>query len=461
MLGKQTWEEPLKLRRFETASEEADEPPFKLSFGKPTDYARNSFSILIGPNGTRKSRTLRDILDISLLRSRDLGETHEGKVGSIQFWRQPASLPSVGISKILAISGVATDRFPSRITGKRIRSRPMTYAYVGPRSENNLVSRTQSINQIAKSILENPDRVKERHRQLRHAFTLLHLSHGIMFILSRVDSPTGSAWTAAALRNRLLTTLQDDGQSPLAEDLNLLRRCVAFLKRSEPAELRLDLDDLDRIDSSPVDLGVLHLLMSAGALTVSDSYSYTSEDQKIDLSNFSSGQWHILSSLLFAAIAVEDNSLILIDEPENSLHPLWQQQYLPLLSATISSVKGTHILVATHSPLVAASLDPADAEVFQLRSVKGRLSSRHLRAGPFGWTSDQILQEVFGLHSARSIGFTKRMDEALALFAKGDRANSRLRSVVSSLLKILPTLPEDDVAREIIQTLATVLKEAP
>ena len=49
------------------------------------------------------------------------------------------------------------------------------------------------------------------------------------------------------------------------------------------------------------------------------------------------------------------------------------------------------------------------------------------------------------------------MDSALSLFARGDRKNPRLLRVVSALAQIVPDLPEDDVARELILTLTGVL----
>jgi hypothetical protein len=231
------------------------------------------------------------------------------------------------------------------------------------------------------------------------------------------------------------------------------------MKASYPIELRLDLDDEVRIDATPEDLEALKFLLDCGLISVRDSYTYSEADSKIfPLAEFSSGQWHIFSSLLFTAVAVEDNTLILIDEPENSLHPEWQQQYLRLMKDVISSSKGVHLIVATHSPLIASSLDPVEAEVIKLkRSQRGRLTAKVLSSGPFGWTSDEILQEVFELDSSRSIEFTKRMDEALGLFAKGDRTNPRLRHTVKLLQKTLPNLPSDDIARQIINTLMIVL----
>jgi predicted ATP-dependent endonuclease of OLD family len=198
-------------------------------------------------------------------------------------------------------------------------------------------------------------------------------------------------------------------------------------------------------------------MLSSGLIAVANSYTYNSGGELLPLSEFSSGQWQILSSLLFAALSVENDTLILIDEPENSLHPAWQQQYLRKLHSIISCVKGVHVVVATHSPLVAASLGPDISEVIQLRRWRGRLLAKPLVAGPYGWTADEILKTVFGLETSRSIGFSELMDDALNLFARGDRKNPKLIKLVSSLADILPSLPEDDVARELILTLVGVV----
>ena len=51
-------------------------------------------------------------------------------------------------------------------------------------------------------------------------------------------------------------------------------------------------------------------------------------------------------NLIFAS---EDNSLVLIDEPEISLHIAWQEDYLELLMK-ICEMNHLQAVVATHSP---------------------------------------------------------------------------------------------------------------
>lgn len=75
----------------------------------------------------------------------------------------------------------------------------------------------------------------------------------------------------------------------------------------------------------------------------------TEDGLTLDLELLSSGEQHelvILYELLFRA---ESNSLILIDEPELSLHVAWQEQFVKDLEET-AKVSNFRAIIATHSP---------------------------------------------------------------------------------------------------------------
>lgn len=77
----------------------------------------------------------------------------------------------------------------------------------------------------------------------------------------------------------------------------------------------------------------------------------TNEGNKIDVSLLSSGEQQeivLLYELLFKA---EPNSLILIDEPEMSLHVTWQKEFVKDL-LDISKIKNITFCLATHSPQI-------------------------------------------------------------------------------------------------------------
>ena len=67
--------------------------------------------------------------------------------------------------------------------------------------------------------------------------------------------------------------------------------------------------------------------------------------------DLSSGEQHELVLAYELLFKVEKNSLILIDEPELSLHVAWQQQFLRDLGE-IAGLASLDFLVATHSPQI-------------------------------------------------------------------------------------------------------------
>jgi len=73
------------------------------------------------------------------------------------------------------------------------------------------------------------------------------------------------------------------------------------------------------------------------------------------LSSASSGELSLISTLIFISSFIQDNTLILVDEPENSLHPKWQKEYISMIMDLFSYFR-PNIIAATHSPIVISGL---------------------------------------------------------------------------------------------------------
>ena len=67
------------------------------------------------------------------------------------------------------------------------------------------------------------------------------------------------------------------------------------------------------------------------------------------LGSLSSGEQHELVLFYELLFKVEPNALVLLDEPEISLHLAWQQQFLGDLVEMVK-LSSFDVLVATHSP---------------------------------------------------------------------------------------------------------------
>lgn len=96
----------------------------------------------------------------------------------------------------------------------------------------------------------------------------------------------------------------------------------------------------------------------------------TKDDCSFPLGYASSGELSFIALLVHVAFCVVDNSYIFIDEPENSLHPQWQNEYLELLKGVVG-YNNCVIVVATHSPLIIASLATYDKAVIFKRTRHG------------------------------------------------------------------------------------------
>jgi predicted ATP-binding protein involved in virulence len=75
----------------------------------------------------------------------------------------------------------------------------------------------------------------------------------------------------------------------------------------------------------------------------------TDDSQELKLTDLSSGEQNEVVLLYNLIFKVEANSLILIDEPEISLHVAWQNRFLSDLDSIIK-LNSIHAIVATHSP---------------------------------------------------------------------------------------------------------------
>ncbi|RCK42025.1 hypothetical protein TH25_23235 [Thalassospira profundimaris] len=92
-------------------------------------------------------------------------------------------------------------------------------------------------------------------------------------------------------------------------------------------------------------------LRKAGYLSDIKVYLQRRDGPTIELLTASSGELSLISSLLFLIANRDADPLVLVDEPENSLHPNWQREYVDKLLNALEYRNAT-IVIATHAPLI-------------------------------------------------------------------------------------------------------------
>jgi len=78
--------------------------------------------------------------------------------------------------------------------------------------------------------------------------------------------------------------------------------------------------------------------------------------QQLDLKLLSSGEQHEIVLTYDLLFKIAPNGLVLIDEPELSLHPSWQKRFLPDL-LEIVKIANFDVIIATHSPYIVGTRD--------------------------------------------------------------------------------------------------------
>ncbi len=90
------------------------------------------------------------------------------------------------------------------------------------------------------------------------------------------------------------------------------------------------------------------------------------------LNDASSGELTLIASLIYISINIRNGSVIIIDEPENSLHPKWQIEYVKKVIDLFYFYQ-PKIIIATHSPLIinGAELNMKNVNIFKGKSYGG------------------------------------------------------------------------------------------
>ncbi len=119
----------------------------------------------------------------------------------------------------------------------------------------------------------------------------------------------------------------------------------------------------------------------------------------------------------------EDRFVILFDEPETHLHPRWQRTIIPSLLAALCVLRGDagrdpQLLLATHAPLIAASLEPyfdsSKDDLIHLTECDGQVIADQGGWATHGDATNWLVSETFGLEQARSLQAEQAIEAAEA-----------------------------------------------
>tara|TARA_Y100001963_G_C6792019_1_gene456039 strand:- start:5070 stop:6245 length:1176 start_codon:yes stop_codon:yes gene_type:complete len=157
--------------------------------------------------------------------------------------------------------------------------------------------------------------------------------------------------------------------------------------------VRLDEFRYDKMNSSTITRLLKHEKLLRKLNVISTVEVFLKKNwEPIDLSEASSGELSFITSLVFISTMISEDSVILIDEPENSLHPRWQREYIAKLMDIFYLHQPT-VVCATHSPIVVSGAEVSEQSLSIFKSQNNQLEKLPQNSNNL----EQLLWEMFGI----------------------------------------------------------------
>ena len=166
-----------------------------------------------------------------------------------------------------------------------------------------------------------------------------------------------------------------------------------------------------------------------------------SAGEEFDINDLSSGEKQLFLRTLSIKMLEPKNSIILIDEPELSLHPKWQQRIIEVYKKI---GENNQIIIATHSPHILGSV--SNENIFILyRDEKGKIEAKtgDELYSSYGQPVDRVLKDIMGLESIRTPKIEKDLEELRKLVDEDKYDTKEFKEKYNELLEILGNTDED------------------
>jgi AAA15 family ATPase/GTPase len=128
---------------------------------------------------------------------------------------------------------------------------------------------------------------------------------------------------------------------------------------------------------------------------------------EFDIDALSTGEKTLLSKVLYLYFKDYNDKVILIDEPELSLHPSWQNRVLKIYE-NFAKLNNCQIIIATHSPHIIGSAKNESLRILRKNSEGTIEALKDLKA--HGRDINSVLFDVMGEVDYRPKEFRDKID---------------------------------------------------
>lgn len=162
---------------------------------------------------------------------------------------------------------------------------------------------------------------------------------------------------------------------------------------------------------------------------------------EFDINGLSSGEKQLFLRTLAIKMLEPENSIILIDEPELSLHPKWQSKIVKVYEKI---GKNNQIIIATHSPHILGSVPKENIFILN-KNIEGEIgvmTGEDLYSS-YGQPVDRILEDIMGMKTTRNQDVFELLQKTRALVREDKYDDIEFNQNYEKLLNILGATDTD------------------
>lgn len=455
------------------------------SFHNPD--AEPLYSVLIGNNGVGKSTMLKEIVDFFIdLHAYTNGD--KSKISSANKARlrgvkyhidgvccEVIRLGKTFISKIddklrstkklrlplvVACNFGAFDKFPvQRVNGSsQTRYDVPYYKYVGAHVNGNMISSSAIAFRLLFALSENMD---ERQRQnITSILDFINYDYKISLNYSIVQKSKNFGDVHENILQRVKSDIEYAKLTP-EKKKNIVSDLYVFYSKknfNKNVQYSYEIDFAKNPSVTDNDLKIIYKLKQYD-LVNSTSVVFYKQGNQIASEEMSSGEFAMLSMVLSVSTSANDaHTLVLLDEPELSLHPNWQMSFIDNLDRALMH-QACHLLIATHSHMLVSDLPMNRSSVSQLEVDKeGRLESHQIGENTYGWSAEEVLLKVFKTATDRNRYFGERIAKLLEKMGNGEINPKEVSDELNELQEISLHLSDVDPMKMVLNTIVEAYK---
>ena len=147
------------------------------------------------------------------------------------------------------------------------------------------------------------------------------------------------------------------------------------------------------------------------------------------IDNLSEGEKQMILSIGLSLVMNQSNLLFLLDEPDVSLHPKWQQDFITNFTNGLN--EESMAVITTHSPSLASDLSGKNLTLIR----KGRVVTKSFKY--YGKKIDDILYDYFGLESTRNKDVSRRIEKLWNMIQANTYNSNEFITLKEELSKII------------------------